>query len=283
MRPINLSTFTGTKDNKPRKITENIDNITKALLYPIPNIKSKGELPMWSPTIFKGTRSGANAIHVSFLVYDIDDGLAPIDAWRLFTDTAVICHSSWSHAPHWHKYRIIIPLANPVPAEYWHIAHVAALEYWDLVVGRGAPDMKALKDVARCYYRYSVPDSLDISPKTPREYHQTHAHIEAPLLFLDYSHIKIEEKKQYKPQKTQKICMSEVMINPVFRSAAADKLGSKVVGNTARYITCPLCKRDSVYFSINLDMPNAQKWPKCNHENSCSWWGNFESLLGSVL
>jgi len=77
--------------------------------------------------------------------------------------------------------------------------------------------------------------------------------------------------------------MQEVMLDRTFRAAAADRLGAKVVGNTARSIICPACSKPDVFFSIDLSLPNSQKWPKCNHENSCGYWGSFEDLLGGKL
>lgn len=279
-----LSTFPNIKTNKPRIIERPLHIIIQSLLTPLKGVTQKQSVSLWSPTYFDGTRSGANARYVSMLCYDIDDGIAPFSSWRLFSDYCVLAHTSFSHSAAHHKYRIILPLARAIPAGDWNRASIAAKELWDSTVGRGEPDPKALKDVARIYYRYAHPmrdPSRDIDH--PMYNLQQHAFWEGPLLDLDYSHIEIPkvQQKSYKPM--GKRSMQEVMLDRTFRAAAADRLGAKVVGNTARYILCPNCNRNTVYFSIDLSFPNAQKWPTCNHDVNCKYWGSFEDLLGGML
>ena len=283
---MRLSLFRHTKDKQPQTISRPLDSIIESLTRPLDGVTSKDSIPLWSPTIFDGTRSGANAKEIGFLVYDIDDGVAPVSSWRLFADCVVICHTSFSHSPQHHKYRIIIPLEQPIPARDWDRASIAGKQYWDSVVGRGEPDPKALKDVARIYYRYALPLSQpgleEWDPRRAKYIHKSVSWDDQPLLNLDYSHIEIK-KPEYKARplpKTGKVRLDDAVLDSGFRGMIADKLGAKVVNNNAKNITCPNCGRPDVFFSIDLALPNSQRWPKCNHQNSCGWWGPLSSLLG---
>ncbi len=251
-------------------------------------IKEKQKLPLWSPTIFRNQkRSGQNADRIYFLVYDIDDGFTPFDTWRLFHEYHVIAHTSFSHKPHHHKYRIILPLLNPIPAYDWNRASVAAKALWDVIVGAGEPDSSALNDRARAYFRYGVPmtpspEMTAHHPLFPSNYHQTAWNVGRPFN-LEYEHVTVKEpvKKKYVPKvySNGKAAISEVMMDPNFRLAFANKAAATIQSNEARYIRCPQCGRNSVHFSLDPSIPTSYKWPTCNHANSCGWYGRFEELL----
>ena len=283
IKSFRLSLFPSRYSNKPKTIERPLDIAIQSLLTPVTGVSKKDSVPLWSPTIFNGNRSGDNAYQISMLVYDMDDGVVPFSSWRLFGDHCVLAHTSFSHTPQYHKYRIILPLEKPIPARDWSRASIAALRLWKDVVGRGEPDPKALKDIARMYYRYSIPLSGDLPKGDPRraeEYHQAHF-VAGPLLNLDYSCIEEPKKVQIREYKiTEKVSMEDVMLDSSFRAAIADRLGAKIVSNAAKGIICPSCGRPDVVFSIDLAMPNSIKWPKCNHENKCKWWGSFEMLMG---
>ena len=294
-----LSTFKSLTNTKATTQLGHFHDIRKALLTPWSrlNIKEKKQLPLWSPTVFRNDRrSGANAHALYFLVYDLDDGLTSFDTWRLFHKYLVMAHTSFSHRPQHHKYRIILPLANPIPATEWERASQAALDMWKSMVGRGEPDLGALHDKARAYFRYGIPhpesNIMADHPMFPNNYHQTAWSIGDPL-DLKYDHIKIKRMdlllsgirpksvKYNKPRvySNGKTALSEVMMSSAFRSSMAVQCGGTVQGNQVRYVTCPGCGRKSVYFSIDLTLPSATKWPTCNHLNKCGWWGRFEDLL----
>lgn len=278
-----LTTFNHVKSNRGRTITVDIDGLRRGLLGSMGTLDDKNQLPLWSPSTFThGHRNKANTIAIHHLVFDMDDGIAPLDSWRLFTDWTVLVHTSFSHKPHHHKYRIILPLAEPIPGADWDRAAVAASNLWTDVIGRGEPDPKALKDRARVYFRYGIPSSeqSEDHPQHPKHIHQTHIHI-GDLLKLDYEDIIIEPPR---PKTTTKVYMNgkasmdDVFMDSRFRQRVANELGATIQGNEARYITCPGCSRQSVHFSLEPSIPNSYKWPTCNHQNSCGWWGSFVDM-----
>ena len=175
-----LTTFNHVKANRGKTIEVDIDGLRRGLLGSMGILDDKNQLPLWSPSTFThGHRNKANTIAIHHLVFDMDDGIAPLDSWRLFTDWTVLVHTSFSHKPHHHKYRIILPLAEPIPGADWDRAAVAASRLWTDVIGRGEPDPKALKDRARVYFRYGIPSSeqSEDHPQHPKHIHQTHIHI----------------------------------------------------------------------------------------------------------
>ena len=283
---MKISLFPNIKANEPSIFEGHIETIGKGLLADCANgATAKNQIPLWSPTIFQGRRSSSNARFITCLVYDLDDGLTPFSTWRLFSDWSLMAHTSFSHKPQHHKYRIILPLKKPVPAEEWDRASQWALMFWNEAVGRGEPDPKALKDRARIYFRYAVPFS-DLSlddPNHPANYFQTISQMGAPLLNLDWESIPKQEPKKEAAEKTYKktgpITVEALELDSRFRERIASQCGAKILGNNARYITCPQCGDNSVYFSIDLDMPNSIKWPQCNHRNSCQWWGSLKDLF----
>ena len=283
-----ISTFNHTLENKPVSRVVNLATLVNSLLTPIAKgtpIQTKKDLPLWTPTTFQPnkTRSGASAVAISCLVYDMDDGLTGYDTWRLWADWTVLAHTSFSNRPQHNKYRIILPLAEPIPAEDWPRASIAAKELWDSQIGRGEPDSKALKDVARLYYRYAYPLAGNMNMGHPlnfKEYHYSDFHHAGRFLKLDYSHVTIQQPTRYIPPDPGKpITVSQAESDPNFRMGVAHRLGAKMLGNNARHITCPKCGRPDVHFSIDINFPNSNKFPSCNHKNSCGWWGSLTDLV----
>lgn len=247
----------------------------------------KKSLPLWSPTVFSSEyRSKSGAQEITCLVYDIDDGISPFDTWRLFASYYVIAHTSFSHKPNYHKYRIVLPLAKPIPVADWSRAYQAAQNLWDSVVGKGTPDQSALHDAARVYFRFALPVNAegiaDAHPMATHHWHKCAVH-KANLLDLDYTHIEIKEIKP-EPKFVRKYSNGKGSLRDAFedmrvRRAIAVQVSAQIQNNEARHIKCPKCNRQSVHFSIDLQMPGSTKFPTCNHVNSCGFWGQFADII----
>lgn len=274
-----ISTFQSKFDRTPDPAEVDLRTLARALMMPSQPypVRIKDALPLWSPTSFAGTRSGANAISISCLVYDLDDGTDWGHRFS-FSNYHYIAHTSHSHSAEVHKWRIVLPLEEPVPATDWKRAAQAAKQLWDRTVGEGEPDSNALTDCARMYYRFSIPEREDASLQAKQ------ANKGESLLRLDYSHIPKEEPKRkysrWKSRKVDSIQGAEALFhNPDFRMGVARKVRASIEGNMARLITCPACGEREVYFSIDPALPHAVLWPHCNRANKCSWWGRLEALL----
>lgn len=279
---MQISLFSNIKNTRADIFDGDIGSIAKGLLNPVMGCQEKKQLPLWSPTIFQGTRNGANSQYVTCLVFDLDDGVTPFDTWRLFTRWKVLAYTSFSHKPHWNKYRIILPLAKPVPALEWKRASKWAKNLWNDIVGRGWMDEPALNDVARAYYRFAIPGLPGKNQAlAPEEYHKRAYWDNGSLLELDWESIPKEDPKKKQAEYSPKnhITLDAVQLDSRFRERFASQVGATMIGNTARYIRCPQCGDASVFYSIDLGMPNAMKYPQCNHKNSCGWWGSLKDLL----
>ena len=235
--------------------------------------EKKDDLPLWSPTLFSGNRSKSNAEYASCLVFDVDDGLSDFDQWRNFKTWNVIAHTSFSHTPEHPKYRIILPLEKPIPCADWEKVWRAALELWRFCGCDGEPDLKALKDPARMYYRYAL-------PKEGAEHHQSVFHAGLYDCDFDYSHIELPKPKPPRVRGSGFETVNDAIIDTQVREVIASKLGCSISGNKAHSITCPHCHRDDVYFFIDIsNHPSPLKGWKCNHVNSCGGYGNLTELI----
>lgn len=284
---MEITTFTNLFNTNGVRQTCTPAMLAKALTAPMANRGAKKHVPLWSPTTFAGTRAKSNAVDIWALVFDMDDGLAPFDTWRMFTDWQVIAHTSFSHKPYHHKYRIVLPLAQPIPATDWGRASTAANQFWAHVVGRGTPDQSAIHDNARAYYRYSIPNGCDPEghPLHPAQYHQTAVHLDGDPLILKYDHITEAAPRHAARTKPTQLRGSSVktydmaMMDPEVRRNVANAVGASIQGNTARNILCPGCAKREVYFSIDPTSIGAVVWPRCNRQDKCAWYGKLDQLI----
>lgn len=293
MFEYSITLFDNIHQRSGRSITMDVDKICQGLSTPIhTSIEDKSRLPLWSPTIFDGTRSTKNAQSISMLVYDMDDGDSSFDVWCLFAQRGwtTIAHTSASHSPNHHKYRVIIPLASPLPKSDWDRVWRASFELWMDVVGIGVPDTKAIKDLARVYFRYgwtrdSKLEMMDGSkvwpqshPCSPAQYHRSGYWIGRPLE-LKYDHIQLPKPKpRPKFDRTKSQTLDSAMMDPQLRERVGINAGGRIVGDYIKHIQCPSCGRKSVFYSIDPSMGNSTKWPSCNRINKCGWWGKLETL-----
>ena len=81
----------------------------------------KRDLRLWSPTLYPAgaKRGGERVIHLSCLVLDYDAGVAIGEAAERFEEFFHIVHTTWSHTPEHPKFRLILPLAEPVHPADW--------------------------------------------------------------------------------------------------------------------------------------------------------------------
>lgn len=122
--------------------------------------EAKNDLRIWSPTCYRsGARRGSDGVdHLSCLVLDYDDGYTTIeDASATWERWYHIVHTTWSHKPEHHKFRVIVPLAEPVAAEHWS-------RVWQWAEARtGMAIDPACKSVSHTYALPAVPN-----PQWPR-------------------------------------------------------------------------------------------------------------------
>jgi hypothetical protein len=159
---VRLSRFTGPRCVWPAEADWTIDQLTAALTalptrtagelldvehHPAGRVvEAKGDLPLWSPTIFQGPRNNVNARELSALVLDYDDGTTPEQALAPWSGCVAILHSSWSHTDALPKFRLVLPFSRPTPAATW-----SRVWWWAVQRAAGSPDPRC-RDPQRAYF-----------------------------------------------------------------------------------------------------------------------------------
>ncbi|MGB1275240.1 MAG: hypothetical protein ACPG77_05770, partial [Nannocystaceae bacterium] len=118
--------------------------------------EAKNDLRLWSPTCYRGgARRGSDGVeHISCLVLDYDDGDTTIEVasatWERWYH---IVHTTWSHRPEHPKFRVIVPLAEPVSASNWQRVWAWAEERTGMAID------PACKSVSHTYALPAVPNA----------------------------------------------------------------------------------------------------------------------------
>ena len=158
--------FGGRRDNLGVPHRWNALDLLRMVLRPVVGT-AKNRLPLWGPTTYglpfleEGKpvcRRASNAELLSMVVLDVDDGTS-VDE---LIEPGVFClaHTSWSHTADAPKWRVIYPLAEPVPASQWS-------DTWRGVAAKWPSIDSSTKDPSRIYYVPAVrqPSPLCQGPK----------------------------------------------------------------------------------------------------------------------
>lgn len=236
----------------------------------------KARLPAWSPAVYPAgaTRAAANVLEVSCLVLDVDGG-APLDAvWALWRDHARLLHTSWSHSASKPKCRLVVPLAEPVPAAAW--GRVFAWASLQARRGGVQPDQQC-SDPSRLFFAPAIPH--------PDHPHEARVHLDAPLLTIDWRRLPDPaEARRAALRARPPIVLPPGRSAPRYQDAGsredlAHQLGAQVAGvgvqRRADKIPCPSCGRPAVAFWFEPDRATAA-W--CSHRRSCGWTGPLHVL-----
>ena len=240
---------------------------------------TKTRLPCWSPVrCHPASTRGVPAVeHVTCLVLDYDDGTAIDAAVAPWTDWPLLVATTWSHTREAPRFRVVLVLDRPVPAELWPRA-------WAWAAERAAGTVDpACKDPSRLYllpalrgprapYRRVVHDpggqllDLDWERLPPAEPART-PHVEA-----DPATHRARPPADPSRARARKVLRRDGEA----RRRAAEWLSARISGRRAERATCPACGRASVWFWIE---PGALSTAQCHHKNSCGWWGHLDELL----
>jgi P4 family phage/plasmid primase-like protien len=149
-----VSFFDNRFDNDPKEGELSRDELADLLTNHKTRASKDGAA--WAPATFNGSRAKASAREVCALVLDYDDGAEPLEASRQLDERGLcyILHTTHSHAPDAPKFRIVLPLAQPVSAENWPGFYERAARHF----GQGQED-KSCKDASRLYFLPACPKS----------------------------------------------------------------------------------------------------------------------------
>lgn len=245
-----------------------------------PNLDGKLALDCWSPATYPpdcSRRKKSLVASVTCLVLDFDDGLRFEQAVEVYQDFDHIGHTSWSHAETHHKFRLILPLAEPVPGPVWSRAWRWVLEDWQAKAPRdaegkllGTPDT-ACKDASRLYFLPAI------RPGAPR-YAWVHQSYYGPLS-IPWRALPADPPPRpiapIRPRlvgsdQAEREIQKRLNSEPAARRDLGHVLDGAVGEELVRHVRCPSCDKRSVWWPIR---PDRRKTASCNHRNTCGWWG----------
>jgi hypothetical protein len=211
-----------------------------------------------------GQRRNAAFESASVVALDVEGGPTTREAHDRFVDMAHVIYTTWRHERSAHRFRLVIPLARDVNAtEYKLLWAVLAKR-----LGRGADPQT--KDLARALFVPAVrPDGRRAAAK---------AWTEAAVLDPD---VLLREALKLVPPRPQRFCVTAATGGrfhaPVDRATIAERLRATVRSNRAERLVCPNCGRPSAWFWLG---EGRMRGARCNHRNSCGWYGPISMLSG---
>lgn len=233
----------------------------------------KRTMPMWSPVLLNpARRAKRNVVSASCLVLDYDDGTPLDEATQTWDPWYRVLHTSWSHRPDHHKFRVVMPLSRDVtPEEY------ATLWRWAEWHCDRAID-KACKDISRAWLRPAV----DLEDAAHQAKFDAGA-VGGPLLDPDEV-MPLAPPLPPRP-KREPINLASLPdmshlrglhLDPASREFLGHELGGVVDEEKVRLVECPRCRRPSVWWWLDPD------WivdAMCTHKQSCGWKGPVAALF----
>lgn len=247
---------------------------------------AKEHCPAWSPTEYppRTPRAAENVVSVSCLALDYDDGIEPAEVsweWRAYRH---LWHTSWSHTTGHAKFRVVLPLAVPVPALRWRLAWEWARIQWPIAA---VGDPKCCNP-DRLYFK-----PVDRGPEYPKA---AKAHDAGELLRLDYQDYARQREHEEAERRARvtrigqgtvgsgearRAMFEALKVDPAARERLAVKLGARLSGiapdRRASHIPCPACSEPSVWFPLE-PRPGGLTGAECNHKKSCGWHGSLLAL-----
>ncbi|MCA9493733.1 MAG: hypothetical protein H6736_21145 [Alphaproteobacteria bacterium] len=275
-RDLEISTFANVWDVAPKRTRCTVGGLVRALTtFPVFQVPDKRSLPAWSPATFApgAPRRADTVLAVGCLVLDVDEG-DPEAAFEAWPGLLAVTHTTWSHSSERPRYRLVLPLARPVPARLWGQA-------WAWASSRAVEADPACKDPSRLYFRPAVA-STD-APHSAR--FQGGALLDLVGLLPD------EPPPRHPPAASGAIVRVPARLrdrgvaislgqDPEFRERTAAELGARLLGTgpdrRATHAGCPSCGRASVWFYVE---PRRLRWARCNHRGTCGWEGPLGELL----
>jgi hypothetical protein len=240
-------------------------------------VAAKADLPLWSAASWPAGASTcrtADVEAVGMLVLDYDDGTMTLeDAARRWGRWQSLIHTSPSHRPETPRFRVVVPLARPVPASDWPRA-------WRWAARWGGAVDHAAKDAGRRYYLPGgdAPEVWRLLVQGDRR----------PWLHLDADRLPPEPTAPVRaviprppsgplPEtEARREIADRLKADPDLRASAGIRLGGQISSGNVRAVPCPQCGDRSVWWPL---APTGTPKALCNHRNSCGWSGWIDTLL----
>ena len=256
--------------------------------------KPKKQQILWSPCTFNGeARSIANAIELSCLVFDIDGGqrFSDVAAFMQRFEIKHIMHTTASSTKKHNKFRVVLPLLKPAPAQDWYYYYVAGLNWWKscfdteadpackdasrmfFIGGYGEHKMHSFSDEGRVYNWEESARREQVKAQERFERKREEAKKRTTQRELHTKHL---DKKHHSHSDATQYTKDMLYICSNTRRALAEKIGARPntstknpehAGTRAVGFACPYCKRSDLTF-FYYD-PTRSAGAYCGHAKSC--------------
>lgn len=275
--PFIISRFRNVYDNRPRQQELGFGQLCELLTRWQPPRSDKTQTPCWSPASYpRGARRRKRDVQgISLLVFDCDDG-TPVEAVQAaFSRWSHIGHTSWSHTLAAPKWRLILPLAEPVPGHHWPAAFAAALRMWSTLMPTGSQPDRRCRDASRLFF-------LPVWREEQDERVSWAASGEALRLSFDPA-----EQLAAAPQPKRRWQLKPALRHRLrtdlnTRAALGYLMGGSIETGLVSSIDCPGCKRPSARWSMD---PARGAEAYCG-DLACGWSGPLDALaeqLGALV
>lgn len=124
------------------------------MLFDVDNAKEEPTGEFWPDP-----RTGLPSKRPKLRKVPVDGMVSFVEVQEALWDAGVTSYSwsTWSAKPDWPKFRVLVPLASPVPPELWEAATEWALKYLGLDAFRRGLDLPVLRDTARLNFLPGAP------------------------------------------------------------------------------------------------------------------------------
>lgn len=237
----------------------------------------------FAPVSYKENRRlGEKVEYFTCMVWDIDDGKSQYDdILKILQDADLrfIMHTSYSHTPQKHKFRVVFPLVKPIPVAYFEAyAEIVTRAFMEISGGQFI-DQQAIGNKASTYncayltphYRGDWNDGdkmICIFDKVQERFEKLQR-----TKSLDF----LNKQFSSSAQRHRHVChiddrrdrVARLNVDPTVRSQFASFIGARKRGQYWEKWECPSCnKKDATSFHEKHGRAY------CNHNSSCggqSW------------
>lgn len=252
-------------------------------------VPCKRALPAWSPWTFRGDRRSAEtADRCAYLAVEYDGAGGSCDEIRArWAAWGHLGHTTWSHTdPTAARARVVVPLERTITVAEWPAvwAHARAI---------GAHLDTVCSDPGRLWF-------LSLARPGFASWHHGGPPLPVPDIVggdppggacEGVTRPAGQVARFSRPDASRSAGRDASRRYPIsvkWRTDAAARrdlgvaLGGVVVGDVVRRVTCPHCRRASVWWRIDPRSPSDAP-ARCDHGKSCGWWGWLDQLARGVV
>ena len=236
--------------------------------------------PCWAPHHAPGRRRLSEIDAVSCLVVDYDHLDHELQAYGLLHGLEYFGWTTWSSTPAQPRWRVVLPLAVPIAAQWWSRVYALSLARYAPLADPACSDptrihvLPVVGPAGHCETRYSRGALLDLSPQLA----QAQAAHAAELAEQEARRRKQAAKRVLArldgdSQRARRLALRS---DPDTRRSEGARMGGVVTDSIARRICCPSCGRRSVWYSLTGGDA------RCDHQSSCGYRAPLEQLVQEV-